>query len=58
MWELYRLRKAWLTQQFHMKDLIETSYGLDIQILRDRIKKLRILSQTSYIDKVLVRFII
>ncbi|KAL2533350.1 cysteine-rich RLK (RECEPTOR-like protein kinase) 8 [Abeliophyllum distichum] len=48
--------KAWLAQQFHMKDLGEASYVLGIQILRDRKNKLLALSQATYIDRILVRF--
>ncbi|KAL2475192.1 Retrovirus-related Pol polyprotein from transposon TNT 1-94 [Abeliophyllum distichum] len=48
--------KAWLAQQFHMKDLGEASYILGIQILRDRKNKLLALSQATYIDKILVIF--
>ncbi|KAL2512492.1 Gag/pol protein [Abeliophyllum distichum] len=40
--------KAWLAQQFHMKDLGEASYVLGIQILRDQKNKLLALS-LSYI---------
>ena len=39
-----------------MKDLGEASYVLGIQIIRDRTNKLLALSQASYIDKVLARF--
>src|SRR5262249_4558800 len=46
----------WLSKQFMMKDLGETSYILGIKIYRDRSKRLLGLSQSSYIDKVLKRF--
>ena len=48
--------KTWLADQFQMKDLGEASYVLGIQILRDRKKQLLAMSQTSYIDNILVRF--
>ena len=48
--------KAWLANQFQMKDLGEASYILGIQIIRDRKKRLLAMSQASYIDKILVRF--
>ena len=48
--------KKWLAEQFQMKDLGEASYVLGIQIIRDRKNKLLVLSQASYIDKVLARF--
>ena len=47
-----------LAEQFQMKDLGEASYVLGIQIIRDRKNKLLALSQASYIDKVLARFLI
>ena len=40
-----------------MKDLGEASFILRIQIIRDRKNKLLALSQASYIDKVLARFL-
>ena len=49
--------KKWLAEQFQMKDLGEASYILGIQIIRDRKNKLLALSQASYIDKVLARFL-
>ena len=49
--------KKWLAEQFQMKDLGEASYVLGIQIIRDRRNKLLALSQASYIDKVLARFL-
>ena len=48
--------KNWLAEQFQIKDLGETSYVLEIQIIRDRKNKLLALSQASYIDKVLAQF--
>ncbi|MCV5002720.1 reverse transcriptase domain-containing protein, partial [Escherichia coli] len=48
--------KNWLAEQFQMKDLGNANYVLGIQILRDRKNKLLILSQASYVDKVLARF--
>ena len=49
--------KKWLAEQFQMKALGEASYILGIQIIRDRKNKLLALSQASYIDKVLARFL-
>ena len=49
--------KKWLANQFQMKDLGEASYVLGIQLIRDRKNKLLALSQASYIDKVLIRFL-
>ena len=48
--------KAWLAEQFQMKDLGEASYILGILLIRDRKKKLLALSQALYIDKMLVRY--
>ena len=48
--------KKWLVEKFQMKDLGQASYVLGIQIIRDRKNKLLVLSQASYIDKVLARF--
>jgi len=47
--------KKWLAAQFQMKDLGETKFVLEIQIIRDRKNKTLTLSQASYIDKMLVR---
>ena len=47
----------WPAEQFQMKDLGEASYILGIQIIRDHKNKLFALSQASYIDKVLARFL-
>ena len=49
--------KNWLAEQFQMKDLRNAIYVLGIQILRDRKNKLLALSQASYIDNVLARFL-
>ncbi|KAA0051169.1 gag/pol protein [Cucumis melo var. makuwa] len=48
--------KAWLAAQFQMKDLEEAQYVLRIQIIRDRKNKTLALSQTTYINKMLVRY--
>ena len=47
--------KTWLGTCFSMKDLGEASRILGIQIYRDRSKRLLGLSQSTYIDKVLLR---
>ncbi|KAL0553858.1 hypothetical protein IC582_007762 [Cucumis melo] len=49
--------KAWLAAQFQMKDLGEAQYVLGIQIIRDRKNKTLALSQATYIDKLLVRYL-
>ena len=49
--------KFWLAKQFDMKDLGEAAYVLGIQIFRDRKNKYLALSQASYIDKMLVRYV-
>ena len=49
--------KKWLAEQFQMKDLGEVTYILGIQIIRDHKNKLLALSQASYIDKVLARYL-
>ena len=49
--------KKWLAEQFQMKDLGEASYVLGIQIIRDRKNRLLALFQASYIDKVLIHFL-
>jgi hypothetical protein len=48
--------KGFLSSQFDMKDLIEASYVLGIEINRDRSKGVLELSQKSYIEKILKRF--
>ena len=48
--------KSWLSRQFDMKDLGETSYILGIKLLRDWKNKNLALSQVVYIDKILARF--
>ncbi|KAL0455965.1 UNVERIFIED_CONTAM: hypothetical protein Slati_0935700 [Sesamum latifolium] len=45
--------KAWLSTQFSMKDMGETSYILGIKIYRDRSRRMLGLTQSSYIEKVL-----
>ncbi|KAM2034968.1 hypothetical protein ACFX16_038120 [Malus domestica] len=48
--------KVWLSKTFHMKDLGDASYVLEIKLYRERSRKLIGLSQSMYIDKVLSRF--
>ena len=48
--------KVWLSSQFSMKDLGESSYILGMKIYRDRSKRMLGLSQSMYIDTVLKRF--
>ena len=48
--------KQLLFGHFDMKDLGEASYVLGIQILHDRANGILILSQNTYIDRILKRF--
>ncbi|RDY08256.1 hypothetical protein CR513_07534, partial [Mucuna pruriens] len=48
--------KRFMTKNFEMKDLGETSFVLGIQILRDRSQGILRMSQENYISKVLERF--
>ncbi|TYK11033.1 gag/pol protein [Cucumis melo var. makuwa] len=48
--------KKWLATQFQMKDLGNAQYVLGIQIVRNRKNKTLVMSQTSYIDKMLSRY--
>ena len=48
--------KIWLTNHFDMKDLGEANYILGIKLSRDRQNKMLGLSQTAYIDKIIVKF--
>ena len=48
--------KKFLTSQFEMKDLGNTSFVLGIQIHRDRSRGILGLSQKSYIEKILERY--
>ncbi|KAA0066490.1 gag/pol protein [Cucumis melo var. makuwa] len=49
--------KQWLATQFQMKDLGEAQFVLGIQIFRDRKNKMLALSQASYIDKIVVKYL-
>ena len=49
--------KIWLTNYFDMKDLGEANYILGIKLLWDHRNKMLSLSQTVYIDKILVGYI-
>ncbi|KAL0403698.1 UNVERIFIED_CONTAM: hypothetical protein Sradi_2010600, partial [Sesamum radiatum] len=48
--------KTWLSTQFSMKNLGETSFILRIKIWRDRSKRMLEIIQASYIEKILKRF--
>lgn len=48
--------KLWLSKIFLMKDMDDASYILGIKIYRDRSRRLIGLSQSLYVDKVLIRF--
>src|SRR5215469_2009872 len=45
--------KSWLSLNFEMKDFGETEFILGVRIQRDRSKKLIVLSQEAYIEKIL-----
>ncbi|KAL0290352.1 UNVERIFIED_CONTAM: Retrovirus-related Pol polyprotein from transposon RE2 [Sesamum angustifolium] len=47
--------KAWLSTQFSIKDLGESSYIIGIKIFKDRSKRILGLTQNSYLEKVLKR---
>ncbi|GJU46176.1 putative RNA-directed DNA polymerase [Tanacetum coccineum] len=49
--------KGWLGKCFAMKDMGDATYILGIKIYRDRSKRLIGLSQDTYLDKILKRFI-
>ena len=49
--------KKWLAAQFQMKVLGKAQFVLGIQFIRDRKNKMLPLSQASYIDKMLVRYL-
>ena len=48
--------KGYLNKSFSMKDLGEAAYILGIKIYRDRSRCLIVLSQSTYLDKVLKKF--
>jgi hypothetical protein len=48
--------KEYLNSKFSMKDMGEAAYVLGIKIYRDRSRHLLVLSQSTYLDKVLKRF--
>ena len=48
--------KRWLSKEFLMKDVGETSYILGIKVYRDRPNRTLVLSQQMYIESVLKRF--
>ena len=45
--------KRWLSLNFEMKDMGESSYSLGVKIIRDRAKRLLGLTQETYIKKML-----
>ena len=49
--------KGYLNKNFSMKDLGEAAYILGINIYRYRSRRLVVLSQITYLDKVLKKFI-
>jgi hypothetical protein len=48
--------KEYLNSNFSMKDMREAAYALDINIYRDRSRRLLTLSQSTYLNKVLKSF--
>jgi hypothetical protein len=48
--------KEYLNSNFSMKDMGEAAYVLGIKIYRDRSRRLLVLSQITYLYKVLKRF--
>ena len=48
--------KEYLFKNFHMVDMGEANYVIDIEIFRDRYRGVLGLSQKGYIDRVLERF--
>ena len=48
--------KKWLSTQFQMKDLVDAEYVLMIQIIQNRKNRTLVMSQLSYIDKILSRY--
>ena len=48
--------KQFLSKNFDMKDMGETSYVIGIKIHRERSRGILVLSQETYINKVLERF--
>jgi hypothetical protein len=50
--------KEYLNSKFFMKDMGEAAYVLGIKIYRDMSRHLLALSQSTYLDKILKRFII
>ena len=49
--------KIWLSNQLQMKDLGETQYIFGFKVLRDRKNRKLALSQATYIDKLLVKYV-
>ena len=50
--------KIWLSTQFQMKDLGEEQYILGIRVFKDHKNRKITLSQATYIDKLLVKYVI
>ena len=49
--------KIWFSTQFQMKDLGKAQYILGIKIFRDQKNRKLVLSQATYIDKLLVKYV-
>ena len=54
---LLSLVKIWLSTQFQMKDLGETQYIIGIKVLRNHKNRKLALSQATYIDKLLIKYV-
>ena len=54
--EIINTTKRWLSSVFEMKDMGEVRYVLEVEIIRDRPRKLIGLYQKAYIENVLERF--
>ena len=54
---LLSLVKIWLSTQFEKKDLGEVKYILGIKIFQDRKNTKIVVSQATYIDKLLVKYV-
>ena len=50
--------KIWLSTQFQMKDFGKRQYIFRIKILKDRKNRKLALSQATYIDKLLIKYVI
>jgi len=54
--ETMNATQRWLSSMLEMKDMGEARYVLEVEIIRDRPRKLLSLCQNAYIEKVLEHF--